>query len=262
MIENSPQYVSEIKKIWDQTEENLNTALDAFPPEFVYEINRQVDSFFEKTRNQLAELDYFGYLTKIVTKIPSFLVSFLFYLIALFLFMLEMPRLKRKMYAHLEEKTAEKVSFMSAKISEVFIGFLKGQVLVSLIIFIVSLIGLYLIAPDVALIMSVIIWIIDVIPIIGSIVILGPWALYEFIVDDPVTGSQLAILAVILLAIRRTVEPKVMGQQIGLAPLPTLLSMYFGLKLLGVLGLFIGPLLLILFISAREAGMIKLNFKI
>lgn len=262
LVENSPQYVNEIKKMWDNTEENLNSALDAFPPEFVYEINRQVDTFFENTRTKLANLDYFGYITRLVTKIPNFIVSFLVYLIALFLFMLEMPRLKKRAYAHMKDTTAEKVAFMTSRLSYVFVGFWKGQVLVSFIIFTVSLIGLYLIKPDVALVMSVIIWIIDVIPIIGSIAVLGPWSLYAFIAGDPATGVQLAILALILLIIRRTVEPKVMGKQMGLSPLPTLISMYIGLKIFGIIGFFIGPLFVIFFNSAREAGIIKLNFKI
>jgi predicted PurR-regulated permease PerM len=58
------------------------------------------------------------------------------------------------------------------------------------------------------------------------------------------------------------VEPKVMGEQIGLSPLATLISMFIGLKLFGFLGLFIGPLIVILFTTAREAGIIKLEFKI
>ena len=71
--------------------------------------------------------------------------------------------------------------------------------------------------------MSLVIWIIDIIPILGSIIILAPWSLYMFISGDVATGTQLAILAAVLLIIRRTVEPKVMGSQIGLSPLPTLI---------------------------------------
>lgn len=261
-IENSPQYVNDIKVIWDQTEENITSGLDAFPPEFVNEVNKQIDTFFENTRRKLTELDYFGYLTAFVTKIPNFFVSFLVYLISLFLFMLEMPRLKTKAFLFLTDKTAEKVNFLTSRLSYVFIGFLKGQLFVSIIIFIATLVGLYIIVPDVALVMSVVIWIIDLIPIIGSVVILAPWSIYHFIIGDTIVGTQLAILAVILLGIRRIVEPKVMGNQIGLSALPTLISMYIGLKLLGIVGLLVGPLVVILFTSAREAGIIKLNFKI
>jgi sporulation integral membrane protein YtvI len=262
IVENSPTYILEVKTVWDNFEENLATVSKDMPAEVVYEINNQVESFLDTTRKRLLEPNYIAYLTSIVSLIPNYLVSILVYLISLFLFMLELPRLKKRIYAHLSEKTAGKVKFMLSRLSFVVFGFLKAQFLVSIVIFISSLIGLYIIAPDVALLMSFIIWVIDFIPIIGSIIILGPWAIYHLIVGNIVLGTKLAILAIILLIIRRTVEPKVMGRHIGLSPLATLISMYLGLKLLGAIGFIVGPLVLIIFNSAREAGIIKSNFKV
>src|SRR5690625_6676415 len=60
-----------------------------------------------------------------------------------------------------------------------------------------------------------------------------------FLSGNKAMGIKLAILAIVLLAIRRIVEPKLMGQQIGLSPLATLIAMFIGLKLIGVLGLFV-----------------------
>ncbi|SIC34527.1 sporulation integral membrane protein YtvI [Mycobacteroides abscessus subsp. abscessus] len=151
---------------------------------------------------------------------------------------------------------------MTSRLSYVVLGFFKAQFLVSLIIFFVSLVGLLIIAPDIALVMALVLWIIDFIPIIGSIVILGPWALFHLLTGDVVLGTKLAVLAAVLLIIRRTVEPKVMGTHIGLSPLSTLIAMYLGLKLLGILGFIIGPLILIAFNSAKEAGLIKMDFKV
>src|SRR5690625_5755082 len=84
--------------------------------------------------------------------------------------------------------------------------------------------------------------------------------------DGHVTGVQTCalpiLLAIILLAIRRIVEPKVMGQHIGLSPLATLIAMFLGLKLMGVFGFILGPLLVIAFNSAKEADIIKWKVKI
>ena len=146
---------------------------------------------------------------------------------------------------------------MITKLNSVIFGFLKAQLIVSFIILAVTFVGLLLITPKYAIIMSLIIWIIDLIPILGSVIILAPWSLYQFISGDIATGTKLAILAAILLIIRRTIEPKVMGSQIGLSPLPTLISMFIGLKLFGFLGFFVGPLVVILFTTAREAELSK-----
>ncbi|MBU9720476.1 MULTISPECIES: sporulation integral membrane protein YtvI [Bacillaceae] len=231
-------------------------------PDILNEIDNVVIQTLSDVRSFLLQLDIIGFATTLLVRIPSYIVSFIVYLIGLYLFLLDLPRLKDKLLSYMTDKTAEKVKFMSSRLSYVIFGFFKAQFLVSIIIFIVSLIGLLIIAPEVALIMTLIIWIIDFIPIIGSIVILAPWALFQLLAGNTALGIQLLVLAAILLTIRRTVEPKVMGHHIGLSPLATLISLYVGLQLLGVLGFILGPLLVILFTSAKEAGIIKLNLKI
>lgn len=262
IIQNGPYYISEISYEWLHAEEKLTSVAKDLPKEVVDEVSKQVQGFLNKIKEDLVAYLNIENVKAILTNIPNYLVSLIVYLIALFLFLIDIPRLKEAMYHRLTEKTADKVHFMGSRLSYVISGFLKAQFLVSVIIFIVSLIGLLFIAPGVALVMSLIIWIIDFIPIIGSIVILGPWALFHLFTGNISIGLQLAVLSAVLLIIRRTIEPKIMGSQIGLSPLSTLIAMYLGIKLLGILGFIIGPLLLIAFNSAKEAGIIKLNFKI
>lgn len=262
LVEHAPQYINEITAAWLRIEADFSKAAKDLPKELVNEISNQVQAFLYKTKNDLIAYVNIDNVKALLTNIPNYLVSFIVYLIALFLFMIDIPRLKEGIYNHLTDKTADKVSFMSSRLSYVVFGFFKAQFLVSIIIFIVSLVGLLIIKPDIAIVMALVIWIIDVIPIIGSIVILGPWALFHLLTGDLVLGTKLAILAAILLIIRRTVEPKVMGSHIGLSPLATLIAMFLGLKLFGILGFIIGPMILIAFNSAKEAGLIKINFKI
>ncbi|WP_026674416.1 sporulation integral membrane protein YtvI [Alkalihalobacterium bogoriense] len=262
LVENLPTYINDINRAWIDFQKNLEDSYEDLPPDLVYEINAQVSSYLTTLRRDIGDRNLIDDITSLVTKIPAYLVQFIVYLIALFLFMLELPRLKVKLYSYFSEKTADRVNFMVSRLMYVISGFIKAQFLVSIVIFAVSLIGLLIIVPELALLMAFIIWIIDFIPIIGSIAILGPWALFHLFTGDIALGSQLLILAGILLVIRRTVEPKVMGQHIGLSPLATLIAMYIGLMLFGVMGFIIGPLIVIAFTSAKEAGIIKMNFKI
>lgn len=262
IVENAPSYINEVNRVWRDMEQNITHASEDLPPELVNEISEQIDKFLYDLRINITDMVNIERIKSLFTDIPNYLISFIVYLIALFLFLLDMPKLKEGFYAHLKESTAEKVKFMTSRLSYVVFGFFKAQFLVSIIIFFVTLIGLLFIAPDVALIMAFVVWIIDFIPIIGSIVIIGPWAIFQLITGNIGTGTQLAILAIVLLIIRRTVEPKVMGSHIGLSPLATLIAMYIGLKLIGILGFIVGPLVIIAFNSAKEAGIIKMNFKI
>ncbi|RNA69721.1 sporulation integral membrane protein YtvI [Alteribacter keqinensis] len=261
-VESLPHTVNEIAFAWNGFLDNLNEQLGEISPDLVRELDRQVTYTLGNFRTYFEDINFVNHVTNFVIKIPSYLVSLIVYLIALYLFLLELPRLKKKMFSYMTEKTQEKVRFMSSRLSYVIFGFFKAQFLVSIIIFIVTFIGLLFIAPEVALIMSIIIWIIDFIPIIGSIAVLAPWALYHLIAGNTVLAVKLLILAAVLLIIRRTVEPKVMGHHIGLSPLATLISLYIGLQLIGILGFILGPLVVILFTSAKEAGIIKFNFKV
>ncbi|WP_026690030.1 sporulation integral membrane protein YtvI [Alteribacter aurantiacus] len=263
-VETLPNTINNISFAWMELQRNIEQQLVDLELDqgIAREIDQQVTYTLANFRAYLEDINLVNHVTNFVIKIPSYLVSLIVYLIALYLFLLELPRLKLKVLSYMTEKTQEKVSFMSSRLSYVIFGFFKAQFLVSIIIFIVTFIGLLFIAPEVALIMSIIIWIIDFIPIIGSIAVLAPWALYHLIAGSTVLAVQLLILAGILLVIRRTVEPKVMGHHIGLSPLATLISLYIGLQLIGILGFILGPLIVILFTSAKEAGIIKMNFKI
>ncbi len=255
--ENVPTYINQVNKIYENWEQSFKQYAKDLPPEFIKQVSASVEDHLTALNTTVKEKITIDNLAQMFAKVPQYLISFLVYLIGLFLFMLELPIIKAKLYNLFTEETAEKVSLMNARLSSVILGFFKAQFLLSIIIFLSSLAGLLIIAPDVALIMALIIWIVDLIPIIGSIIILGPWSLFMFLSGNTVMGVKLAILAIILLAIRRIVEPKVMGQQIGLSPLATLIAMFLGLKLFGVFGFIIGPLLVIAFNSATETGIIK-----
>ncbi|WP_010097897.1 sporulation integral membrane protein YtvI [Ornithinibacillus scapharcae] len=260
--ENVPSHINNINRIYGEWEDKMIAYGKDLPDEFVDSVTHSFDTYINQLTILLKEKLTISKIAGIFSQIPQYIVSILVYLIALFMFMLELPILRKKVYLIFTKETAKKVAFMNSRIKNVIVGFFKAQFLVSLLIFAASLIGLFIIAPEVALIMSLIIWIIDIIPIIGSIIILGPWALIMFMAGNVQLGIELSILAIILLAIRRTVEPKVMGKHMGLSPLATLISMFLGLKIFGLLGFIIGPLLVIIYTSAREAEIIKLNIKL
>lgn len=260
---HAPSYMNDVSNAWEEIENRLENISEDLPKDFVKEINQQVRDFLETARKSLTDYVNIENIKNIMTDIPNYLINLIVYFIALFLFMMELPAIKKKSYSYLSTKTSEKVQFMVSRLSYVVFGFLKAQFLVSVLIFMVSFIGLiFIVSPEVAIVMALVIWVIDFIPIIGSIVILLPWALFYFITGEIPIGTHLSILAILLVTIRRTIEPKVMGSQIGLSALPTLISMYLGLKIFGLLGFFIGPLLLIAFNSAREAGIIKFKIKL
>ncbi len=258
----APEYFTTLSLSWMNIQSKLFSATQGLPIEVVDSIEDKINDFIITMQNVILDFVSYDSISSLLTEIPSFLFSFIIYIITLFLFMLDLTDLKKMVFRHLTPATAEKVRFMTSRLNSVFFGLIKAQLLASLFILVTSFIGLLFIAPKYAIIMSLIIWIIDIIPILGSIAIVGPWSLYQFAVGDIALGTKLAVLALVLLIIRRAVEPKLMGSQIGLSPLATLISIFIGLQIFGFIGLFIGPFVVIIFTTAKEAGIIKTNFKL
>ena len=148
---NSPLYVNEMIAGWNELVARWHKQTEKLPPFIVTELTHQVDLFLTKLKTQLTASLSLNKVSALVANIPKFLINFLVYLITLFLFMHDLPKIREAIFSHLTEETREKVHFMMSRLSYVLFGFWKAQFLVSLIIFVVALVGLLLIAPKVAL---------------------------------------------------------------------------------------------------------------
>lgn len=100
--------------------------------------------------------------------------------------------------------------------------------------------------------------IVDVIPVLGTGTIVLPWAAYSFITGNIGMGIGLMVLYITVTVIRQIVEPKLVAGQLGLPPFVTLIAMYLGLKIFGVLGVFALPIIAIMLKLLNDEGIIDL----
>lgn len=98
----------------------------------------------------------------------------------------------------------------------------------------------------------------DILPVAGSGGILIPWALVSLILGNFGQGIGLLVIYAIITVIRQYIEPKIVGDSLGVHPLVTLAGLYFGLKLFGVLGMFIVPICLMTIKAFNDTGRIHL----
>lgn len=130
-------------------------------------------------------------------------------------------------------------------------SYLKAEATLILISFIVSLIGLYILKfiglnVGYPLLAALGIGFVDALPILGSGTAMIPWAVISAINGDISLAIAILVLWVIMCVIRQFAEPRVVSHHIGIHPIFTLIAMYTGFKAIGVLGMFIGPIVLII----------------
>lgn len=98
----------------------------------------------------------------------------------------------------------------------------------------------------------------DILPVAGSGGILIPWAIVSIVMGNTAQAIGLLVIYVVITVIRQYIEPKIVGDSLGVNPLITLAGLYFGLKLFGVLGMFIVPILIMTIKAFNDTGRIHL----
>lgn len=130
-------------------------------------------------------------------------------------------------------------------------AYLKAEATLVFISFIISLIGLYILKflrLNIAypLLAALGIGFVDALPIFGSGTVMIPWAVISAMNGDITLAIGLLAIWIIMSVVRQIAQPRIVSYHIGIHPIFTLLAMYTGFKLIGVIGLFIGPIVLII----------------
>lgn len=203
-----------------------------------------------------------GNLLGFFKKFPSYFVALIIFVISVYIISIELPRLKPKFLSIFDrDESRHKVEVALNQLKSSIVGFLKSLVILSLLTFIVALIGFMFLKVSYPFVMAIAIVLVDFIPILGSASIFIPWIIWCFVFGNVGTGIALFSLFVFISAFRRVLEPKLIGDSIGLSPLSTLISLYVGFELLGFIGMIIGPLIAIVLSSLKEANMINIKIK-
>ncbi len=108
-----------------------------------------------------------------------------------------------------------------------------------------------------AMAIALLIVLVDILPILGTGFVMLPWAAFLFIINERFTAMGIMVLYILIIVLRRIIEPKILGHNIGLSALTTVISMYLGFKVLGLGGIFVGPAVCIIFKAMQKAGLFR-----
>ena len=189
-----------------------------------------------------------GFAGNLIKKIPDFLFNFIIALVATFYIAKDFDILKR-FYRNLFGRSVYQRTIKIKEIlkSNVF-KMLKGYFILLGITFAELLLGFVIIGIDNVIFVSLAVAVVDLLPVFGTGTVLIPWGVLELIFGNSV-GIAILILYVIITVIRNFLEPKIIGNQIGINPLFTLISIFLGLKIAGFWGLLLFPIALIVIIK-------------
>lgn len=196
-------------------------------------------------------------VTDLVYGIPGFAVATVVFIMASYFITSDYPRLRFMAAEKLPPDTRKFCSDVKNIFMAAFGGYIKSQLLLSLGVFIILAVGFLVIRQPYGLLLAFVLAVMDFIPIIGAGTVMVPWAVVDVITGGYREAIELMVIWGIIVLFRRMAEPKVLGDQTGLSPILSLLGIYVGMKLGGVLGMIVGPLLLLVLINLAKLGIFR-----
>lgn len=203
-----------------------------------------------------------GSVFNLARGIPNLFIFFIVFILALYLTSFGLTTFKAAFLSLFEEKSREKVSVVLLNLRMAIFGFLRAQAIISGLTYIVALIGLFILEVSFPMAIALLIIIVDILPILGTGSVLVPWAIYSLVTGKSFLGIGLLVLFLIITIFRRMIEPKIIGNSLGIGALSTLISLYIGFKLVGVIGLFLGPAVIIIYQAMRKVGLFNIKIKL
>jgi len=236
-----------------------NNLIEQFPDirpyveEFVLNIS---DTIFSFVKN--ASTTVIATITGLAGRLPSLLIKLIFTIVSSFFFTIDYYKISDFM---IRQFTGERRK-MVLKLKDDGIGtiakFIKAYTAIISITFLELSIGFWILGIPNPFLFGAMIALIDILPILGTGAVLLPWTLIALILGNTKIGIGMFILYIIITAVRQAVEPKIVGQQIGLHPIITLILMYVGAQLMGVLGLLLLPVIATIIKTLNDEGTIHL----
>lgn len=226
-------------------------------PNAVSVLEGLVNSVLLSLRSKVAEIST-RLVTGIMSSLPSSFLNVLFMIIATYFISLDFGLLKWAVARRIKEEDYNKI-IAGLDYCKTTVGrMLRSYVLIMFITFLEQAIGLTILGVEYSVLIAMAIAVFDILPVVGSGTIMLPWAVISLVTGDIKRGVGLLILYVIITVIRQIIEPRIVGDHVGLHPLLTLMCMFVGLRVFGGLGLLGLPILCAVLVGLERDGVITL----
>ena len=222
--------------------------------EFVMDsLTRQLSGLPGQLSGKLLEL-----MTAAAAKTPSALLFAVTSGIGAYFLSASYPAIREFIAAQLPEHGLSKVRDVCRDLRTALKSWLKAQGILAGITFVELLTAFLFLRVRGALWLAAVTAVVDALPVFGAGTVLIPWLLYAFAMGDYPLGTGLLITYAGAALLRRCFEAKLVGDQLGLHPIVTLLAIYIGYRVWGVLGMLVFPILAILLKQLNDRGVIHL----
>jgi sporulation integral membrane protein YtvI len=255
LIEMLPSYANVFQFHVSDLLAFLRTEWDALPANVTAEIQEYASSLSQSAANFAQKA-----LTTLLGAIGSFsnfVVNFAMAFILAFFLSLEASQWSRIAREKTPRTFKKAFYFLRDNVLKGIINYIKALFKLMTITFVIILVSLLLLGVDNALAISLLAALLDILPLLGISVLFIPWIIYLFIVGNTWLAVWLTVILVGLLALRQILEPRIMGNSLGVSAFTMLALMVLSTSIFGIAGLILSPILTVLIKALYDQGYLK-----
>lgn len=195
-----------------------------------------------------------AYATRIAKQVPSFAVGTVVFLMGSYYLTADYPHIRYLVSKRFTGRSRHFLLEVRQAALSAFGGYVKAEFILSVGVFFILLAGFTIIGQPYTLLLAFLLAIMDFIPIIGAGTVMVPWAVVDLALGNIRESIELMVIWGLIALFRRVGEPKVVGDQTGLPPVVSLISIYVGMQLAGVLGMILGPVVCMVALNVFRLG--------
>ncbi len=211
---------------------------DGIPEELAERISEAVSAMLTTALSRLAE----G-ITSLVGALPGVLLFLLVTVISLVYFAFDLERINAFVKSILPPRAREGITRLREGIFNVGKRYVRSYFVLTLITYGLLLAGFLVLRVRKAALVALFVSALDILPVIGVGTVLIPWGIIQIAIGNHFLGIGLLVLFVINATVRQLAEPKIVGKSLNMHPILTLLLIYVGYGLFGIMGLFALPII-------------------
>ena len=199
-----------------------------------------------------------GMASGVAFSLPSMLISVIIAIVSTLFMLFDWDRFADFIFLQMPSGNGELARKIIHQVGATIKKFILSYGMIMLITFAELSIGFNIIGIRNAFLIAALISVFDILPVVGCGGILIPWTIISFVIGNTRMGIGLAIIYLFVTVLRNILEPRIVGQQVGLHPLVTLMSMVIGSALMGGVGLFGLPITLAVLSKMNTEGVIHI----
>ena len=256
LIQDMPTLYSDLEQGLDQVGESLNGIFGMLPQGIQSGWSQLAENLDKSAGDLISRLSEptvtaAGNAAK---RIPSILIATIVTIISAYFFIAERENLIVWSKKVAPDPLVKRMSMVMDNLKYAVGGYFKAQLKIMVVVYVLLLIGFFILKVHFAFLLALAIAFLDFLPFFGTGTALIPWALYKLMVGDYKMLVGLVILYGVTQLVRQLIQPKLVGDSMGLKPIPTLVLLYAGYKLGSVLGMIFAVPIGMIVINLYKAG--------